>query len=335
MAAASSRRVASNLGTMVVMAEIMACAVFTGGKAKRFALGRLGCRWQSPAGWCGSATARWIWLLEFNALSAIAAGPGYLAARRVVGFGSLAGDYPATRLPRARQRQRPAAALFDRGDENRCWAFSRYSVVGGNALAVVGVCLPSDDHRLVGGLYALMEITFSACWPITRWKILSASFCSVRACVCCSTFNRAGTDRAGSDRSGFYHLLNHSPRSKACCFWARGSIWFRTGHRDIEKLGVRANGCHISIAMLVGLMAMHAAASAAERLFAGEWVGFISPSSNPHSGAFAGRSLGPLLAVGPAITGAPGGDVYGVYGVTFGRAAHEVEAENASAARRS
>lgn len=65
MAAAVCAVVASNLGTLVVMAEIMAlCAVFLTGCSKEgklwFALGRIGTLLRrSHATWCGNVTARW------------------------------------------------------------------------------------------------------------------------------------------------------------------------------------------------------------------------------------------------------------------------------------
>ena len=58
----------------------------------------------------------------------------------------------------------------------------------------------------------------------------------------------------------------------------------------------------ISIAMLVGLMAM--AALPPLNGFAGEWVIYQSFFKLSNSGAFVARLLGPLLAVGLAITGA-------------------------------
>ena len=55
---------------------------------------------------------------------------------------------------------------------------------------------------------------------------------------------------------GLYHLVNHS-LFKSTLFLGAGSVWFRTGHRDIEKLGgIGKKMPVISLAMLVGLMAM-------------------------------------------------------------------------------
>ncbi|MCP5967144.1 formate hydrogenlyase subunit 3, partial [Klebsiella pneumoniae] len=84
-------------------------------------------------------------------------------------------------------------------------------------------------------------------------------------------------------------------------FLGAGSVWFRTGHRDIEKLGgIGKKMPVISLAMLVGLMAM--AALPPLNGFAGEWVIYQSFFALGQSEAFIGRLLGPLLAVGLAIT---------------------------------
>ncbi len=115
---------------------------------------------------------------------------------------------------------------------------------------------------------------------------------------------------------GLYHLLNHS-LFKSVLFLGAGSVWFRTGHRDIEKLGgIGKKMPVISIAMLVGLMAM--AALPPLNGFAGEWVIYQSFFKLSNSGAFVARLLGPLLAVGLAITGALAVMCMAkVYGVTF------------------
>ncbi len=72
----------------------------------------------------------------------------------------------------------------------------------------------------------------------------------------------------------------------------------------------------ISLAMLVGLMAM--AALPPLNGFAGEWVIYQSFFALGQSDAFIARLLGPLLAVGLAITGALAVMCMAkVYGVTF------------------
>ncbi|QUJ07441.1 hypothetical protein KCP70_05440 [Salmonella enterica subsp. enterica] len=98
MAAAVCAVVASNLGTMVVMAEIMyACAVFlTGGskEGKLWFAQCLGTLLLAIACWlvCGSATGTLIWGCWINALSNCRWPDIWLPG--VIGFGLLA-DYPA------------------------------------------------------------------------------------------------------------------------------------------------------------------------------------------------------------------------------------------------
>ncbi len=87
----------------------------------------------------------------------------------------------------------------------------------------------------------------------------------------------------------------------------------------------------ISLAMLVGLMAM--AALPPLNGFAGEWVIYQSFFALGQSDAFIARLLGPLLAVGLAITGALAVMCMAkVYGVTFLGAPRTREAENACCA---
>ncbi len=87
----------------------------------------------------------------------------------------------------------------------------------------------------------------------------------------------------------------------------------------------------ISLAMLVGLMAM--AALPPLNGFAGEWVIYQSFFKLSTGDAFVGRLLGPLLAVGLAITGALAVMCMAkVYGVTFLGAPRSKEAENATCA---
>ena len=130
---------------------------------------------------------------------------------------------------------------------------------------------------------------------------------------------------------GMYHLINHSV-FKTTLFLGAGAVWFRTGHRDIEKLGGMGKRMPlISLSMLVGLMAMTALPPL--NGFAGEWVIYQSFFKLSTSDAFIGRLLGPLLAVGLAITGALAVMCMAkVYGVTFLGAPRTPEAENATRA---
>ncbi|QUJ07440.1 hypothetical protein KCP70_05435 [Salmonella enterica subsp. enterica] len=71
------------------------------------------------------------------------------------------------------------------------------------------------------------------------------------------SISRYSITALGSLTGGLYHLLNHSS-FKACCFWARQHLVPHRS-RDIEKLGgIGKRMPVISIAMLVGLMAMAA-----------------------------------------------------------------------------
>lgn len=130
---------------------------------------------------------------------------------------------------------------------------------------------------------------------------------------------------------GMYHLINHS-LFKTTLFLGAGAVWFRTGHRDIEKLGgIGKKMPLISLAMLVGLMAM--AALPPLNGFAGEWVIYQSFFKMSTGDLFIGRLLGPLLAVGTAITGALAVMCMAkVYGVTFLGAPRTKEAEYATCA---
>ncbi len=103
---------------------------------------------------------------------------------------------------------------------------------------------------------------------------------------------------------GLYHLLNHS-LFKSVLFSGRGRhlVPYRSSRYQRKLGGIGKRMPVISIAMLVGLMAM--AALPPLNGFAGEWVIYQSFFKLGAGGAFCwGRLLGPLLAVGLAITGA-------------------------------
>ncbi len=182
----------------------------------------------------------------------------------------------------------------------------------------------------VGGLYALMEhnIQRLLAYHTREYRHHSAGAGRWRNGYRART---TGADCPWSVGGGLYHLLNHS-LFKSVLFLGAGSVWFRTGHRDIEKLGgIGKKMPVISIAMLVGLMAM--AALPPLNGFAGEWVIYQSFFKLSNSGAFVARLLGPLLAVGLAITGALAVMCMAkVYGVTFLGAPRTKEAENATCA---
>ncbi|QUJ06210.1 hypothetical protein KCP69_08600 [Salmonella enterica subsp. enterica] len=84
------------------------------------------CCWQSPAGWCGSAAARWIWGCWINVNSSCRWAP-------ISGCSALSASVCWQRLSRygwvRRRTPTPAlaAALFSTVVmKSGCWAFSRY-----------------------------------------------------------------------------------------------------------------------------------------------------------------------------------------------------------------
>jgi formate hydrogenlyase subunit 3 len=187
----------------------------------------------------------------------------------VVGFGLLAGIIPLHGwVPQARQCQRAAALFSTVVMKVGLLGILTLSLLGGNA-AVVGryAAGAGHDHRIcrrsvcadgtqypapAGVPHAGKHRHYSA--GAGRWRDRAES---------------TGADCAGFI-GGLYHLINHS-LFKSTLFLGAGSVWFRTGHRDIEKLGgIGKKMPVISLAMLVGLMAM--AALPPLNGFAGEWV---------------------------------------------------------------
>ncbi|MDU3048391.1 MAG: proton-conducting transporter membrane subunit, partial [Escherichia coli] len=297
MAAAVCAVIASNLGMFVVMAEVMAlCAVL---RMQQLPLGSD------------------IWLLG------------------VIGFGLLAGIIPLHGwVPQAHANaSAPAAALFSTVVMKiGLLGMLTLSLLGGNAPLWWGIALLvlGMITAFVGGLYALMEHNIQRLLAYHTLENIGIILLGLGAGVTGIALEQPALIALGLV-GGLYHLLNHS-LFKSVLFLGAGSVWFRTGHRDIEKLGgIGKKMPVISIAMLVGLMAM--AALPPLNGFAGEWVIYQSFFKLSNSGAFVARLLGPLLAVGLAITGALAVMCMAkVYGVTFLGAPRTKEAENATCA---
>lgn len=303
MAAAVCAVIASNLGMFVVMAL---CAVFLTSNSKEgklwFALGRLGTLLLVIACWLlwqryGTLDLR---LLDMRMQQLPLGSDIWLLG--VIGFGLL--------------------------------GMLTLSLLGGNAPLWWGIALLvlGMITAFVGGLYALMEHNIQ--------RLLAYHTLENIGIILLGLGLGAGVTGIALEQpalialglvGGLYHLLNHS-LFKSVLFLGAGSVWFRTGHRDIEKLGgIGKKMPVISIAMLVGLMAM--AALPPLNGFAGEWVIYQSFFKLSNSGAFVARLLGPLLAVGLAITGALAVMCMAkVYGVTFLGAPRTKEAENATCA---
>jgi len=191
----------------------------------------------------------------------------------------------------------------------------------------LGLLLLGAVTAFVGGLYALMEHNIQRLLAYHTLENIGIILLGLGAGLTGIALRQPALIALGLV-GGLYHLINHS-LFKTLLLLGAGSVWFTTGHRDIEKLGgIGKRMPVISLMMLVGLMAM--AGLPPLNGFAGEWViyqGFFALSG---SDLFIARLLGPLLAVGLAITGALAVMCMAkVYGVTFLGAPRTPEAANA------
>jgi len=336
MATAVCAVTASNLGALVVMAEIMAlCGVFLTGCSPSgklwFALGRFGTLLLALACWL-------VWqrngTLDFSALNGLPLGSDVWLLG-VVGFGLTSGIVPLHGwVPQAHANaSAPAAALFSTVVMKvGLFGILALTLAGGQPPLWWGVVLlvAGMVTAFVGGLYALMEHNIQRLLAYHTLENIGIILLGLGAGVTGLALNQPALIAAGFI-GGLYHLINHS-LFKSTLFLGAGSVWFRTGHRDIEKLGgIGKKMPVISLAMLVGLMAM--AALPPLNGFAGEWVIYQSFFALGQSDVFIARLLGPLLAVGLAITGALAVMCMAkVYGVTFLGAPRTREAENACCA---
>lgn len=338
MAAAVCTLVASDLLTLVVMAEIMAlCGAFLTGCAQSgklwFTLGRVGTLLLAAACWL-------LWqrygTLEIAGLAArfVEEGPGTAVwLLWLVGFGMLAGVIPLHGwVPQAHAgADAPAAALFS-GVVMKVGLFGLFvlPLLAGQAMPLwwcLGLLLLGAVTAFVGGLYALMEHNIQRLLAYHTLENIGIILLGLGAGLTGIALGQPALIALGLV-GGLYHLINHS-LFKTLLLLGAGSVWFTTGHRDIEKLGgIGKRMPVISLMMLVGLMAM--AGLPPLNGFAGEWViyqGFFALSG---SDLFIARLLGPLLAVGLAITGALAVMCMAkVYGVTFLGAPRTPEAANA------
>ena len=340
MAAAVCTVIASNLGALVVMAEIMAlCAAFLTGCAASgklwFALGRLGTLLMAWTCWLVWSTYGTLELAQINLQAVDMMQNPLLWLPGLVGFALLAGAIPLHGwAPQAHAgASAPAAALFSTVVMKvGLYGMLTVSLAGGVPPLWWGVMLLALGMitAFIGGLYALMEHNIQRLLAYHTLENIGIILLGLGAGVTGIALEQPALIALGLV-GGLYHLLNHS-LFKSVLFLGAGSVWFRTGHRDIEKLGgIGKKMPVISIAMLVGLMAM--AALPPLNGFAGEWVIYQSFFKLSNSGAFVARLLGPLLAVGLAITGALAVMCMAkVYGVTFLGAPRTKEAENATCA---
>ncbi|WBW62325.1 formate hydrogenlyase subunit 3 [Klebsiella electrica] len=342
LASATCALVVTNLGTLVVMAEIMAlCGAFLTGCAQSaklwFALGRLGTLLMAWSCWLVWSLYGTLDLAQIGLLAAHGPQNMLLWLPALVGFALLAGVIPLHGwAPQAHAgASAPACALFSTvvmkvglfGMLTVSLAGSAPPLWWGILLLVVGMVT-----AFIGGLYALMEHNIQRLLAYHTLENIGIILLGLGAFVTGLALNSNSLMALGFI-GGMYHLINHS-LFKTTLFLGAGAVWFRTGHRDIEKLGgIGKRMPLISLAMLVGLMAM--AALPPLNGFAGEWVIYQSFFKLSTSDAFIGRLLGPLLAVGLAITGALAVMCMAkVYGVTFLGAPRTPEAESATCAPR-
>ncbi|WPU23095.1 formate hydrogenlyase subunit 3 [Cedecea neteri] len=332
--------VADNFITLVAMAEIISLAgYFLTGCQKSgqlwFALGRLGTGLLAIACWL-------LWLrygtLGYGDLRHLLAGaplPAPVLILALLGFGLLAGIIPLHGwVPQAHANaSAPAAALFSAVVlKIGLYGIMCFSLLS-NALPLwwgVLVVAAGMVTAFIGGLYALMEHNINRLLAYHTLENIGIILLGLGCGLIGIALHEPVLVALGMT-GGLYHLFNHS-LFKTTLFLGAGAVWFRTGHRDIEKLGgIGKRMPVISLAMLVGLMAM--AALPPLNGFAGEWViyqSFFRLGSLP---LFVGRFIGPLLAVGLAITGALAVMCMAkVYGVTFLGAPRTQEAENATSA---
>ena len=340
MATAVCTVTASNLGALVVMAEIMAlCGVFltgcsTSGKLW-FALGRLGTLLLALTCWLVWSRYGTLDFSLLNERTQVLPFGADIWLTGVVGFGLLAGIIPLHGwVPQAHANaSAPAAALFSTVVMKvGLFGILALSLTGGQPPLWWGVVLlvAGMVTAFVGGLYALMEHNIQRLLAYHTLENIGIILLGLGAGVTGLALNQPSLVAAGFI-GGLYHLVNHS-LFKSTLFLGAGSVWFRTGHRDIEKLGgIGKKMPVISLAMLVGLMAM--AALPPLNGFAGEWVIYQSFFALGQSDVFIARLSGPLLAAGLAITGALAVMCMAkVYGVTFLGAPRTREAENACCA---
>lgn len=329
-----------NFVTLVVMVEILSLTgYFLTGCQKSgqlwFALGRLGTVLLIIACWLLWQRYETLAYSDLRHLIGGAPLPASVLILALLGFGLLAGIVPLHGwVPLAHANaSAPAAALFSavvlKIGLYGIMCFSLLSNVlplwWGVLMVVVGMIT-----AFIGGLYALMEHNINRLLAYHSLENIGIILLGL-GCGLIGIALHEPVLMALGMTGGLYHLFNHS-LFKTTLLLGAGVIWFRTGHRDIEKLGgIGKRMPIISLAMLVGLMAM--AALPPLNGFAGEWVIYQSFFRLGTLPLFVGRFIGPLLAVSLAITGALAVMCMAkVYGVTFLGSPRTKEAENATSA---
>lgn len=340
MAASVTALVATNFVTLVAMAEIVCLAGYflTGCQQSGklwFALGRLGTVLLAIACWLLWQQYGTLNFGELHRQAFTVPVSSTIWLLGLVGFGFMSGIIPLHGwVPQAHANaSAPAAAAFSAVVMKiGLYGIMCFSLIGnvmplwwGVLVVVLGMVT-----AFIGGLYALMEHNINRLLAYHTLENIGIILLGL-GCSLIGFALREPTLIALGMVGGLYHLFNHS-LFKTTLLLGAGAVWFRTGHRDIEKLGgIGKRMPLISLAMLVGLMAM--AALPPLNGFAGEWLIYQSFFHLGTLPSFVARFLGPLLAMGLAITGALAVMcVAKVYGVTFLGAPRTPEAESATSA---
>lgn len=325
LAAALLATVAGHLAMMVAMCEVMALgALFlTGNSASAklwFVLGRLGTLLLAVM--CLLLWQRYgtLEIAPLQAQMRLLPLGGGIWLLGLVGFGLLAGIVPLHGwVAQAHaQASAPAAALFSA-------VVVKVGIYGLLTVSLLDPALPRGCSLLVlvlgvitafiGGLYALLEHNVNRLLAYHTVENIGIILLGLGAGLLGISLQDPLLVALGMV-GGLYHLFNHS-LFKTTLLLGAGAVWYRTGERDIEKLGGLGKRMPlVSLAMLIGLMSMAALPPLSG--FAGEWVIYQSLFRLGTSEAFVARLLGPLLATGLAITGALAVMCMAkVYGVTF------------------
>lgn len=340
MAAAVAALVADNFATLVLMTEIVSLAAYflTGCQKSGqlwFALGRLGTLLLAVACWL-------LWkqfgTLDYGELHRLLSGNQISSTvwlLALLGFGLLAGIIPLHGwVPQAHAgASAPAAALFSAVVlKTGLYGIMSFSLISNTLPLWWGVLVVALGMltAFIGGLYALMEHNINRLLAYHTLENIGIILLGLGCGLMGLALNEPTLVALGMV-GGLYHLFSHS-LFKTTLLLGAGAVWFRTGHRDIEKLGgIGKRMPLISLAMLVGLMAM--AALPPLNGFAGEWLIYQSFFRLGTLPPLVTRFIGPMLAVGLAITGALAVMCMAkVYGVTFLGAPRTPEAANATSA---
>ncbi|UMX66578.1 hypothetical protein MJ560_22135 [Klebsiella pneumoniae] len=232
-----------------------------------------------------------------------------------MGFALLAGAIPLHGwAPQAHVRGQRAGrrAVFHGGNEG--WSVrhaDRFLLAGGVPPLWWGVLLLALGMitAFIGGLYALMEHNIQRLLAYHTLENIGIILLGLGAFVTGVATRNSTLIKLGFI-GGMYHLINHS-LFKTTLFLGAGAVWFRTGHRDIEKPGgIGKKMPLISLTMLVGLMGQWRPQVAAERLR--RRMGYLSILlQNEHWRPVYWPSAGAATGRWPGDHWRTGGDVYG------------------------